>query len=153
MTDHKLIAAEIDSIIRKNAWFDFHVLNYDFKNLIIAGCTDLTYSHTLEIIFENVFFVSGFFQGWHSDTKEPVFLVPENEVEQNMNERYEVQAGYQLFVFQAEDYKQNVIIAAERVSFNTDTVFYYDRPGLKENERIASFVKRNDETPKSPGSI
>jgi len=133
-------AKEIDSIIRQQKWFDFHVLNYNRAKLTIAGGIDLTYYHTLEVIFEDVFFVSGFFNGWHSDTSSTVFTLPENEIE--LNKQYEIEKGYQLFVFETEDYRNKVIIAAKKLSFNTDTVFYYDRQGLKENERIADFVNK-----------
>ena len=61
-TEIKNLATKIDSIIRQHKWFDFHVLNYDGFKLTIAGGIDLTYSHILEIIFEDIFFVSGFFQ-------------------------------------------------------------------------------------------
>lgn len=130
----------IDSIIRKDVWLDFHVYKYDGHNLIIAGSTDLCYYHQLEIVFEGVFFFHGFFSGWHSDTSQPVFVLPDNVDELNL--QFEIEQGYTLFMFKAEDYKNNVIVAAEKISFNTDTVFYYLRENLEPNQRIADFVKR-----------
>lgn len=131
---------EIDKQIRKHMWFDFHVFRYDVNQLIIAGSIDLLYYHSLEVVFEDIFFVSAFFQGWHSDTENPVFeLVTE---EREMNRKYEIEEGYELFIFKTEDYNNDVVIAAKKVSFNTDIVFYYDRPDLKDNERIADFVKK-----------
>ena len=133
------IVSEIDDEIRQHEWFDFHILSFDGFKLIIAGGIDLIYYHKLEIIFEGVFFVSGFFQGWRSDTKQRTFLLPDNEKE--INEKYEIEQGYQLFLFKTEDYKNNVLIAAQNVSYNVDIVYYYERLDLKENERIAEFVK------------
>jgi hypothetical protein len=138
----KKIVLKIDSEIRQHEWFDFHVLNFDAFKLTVAGSVDLTYYHKLEIIFEDIFFVSGFFQGWHSDTKQRTFLLPDNEKE--MNEKYEIEQGYQLFIFRTEDYTNDVLIAAKNISFNTDTVYYYERTDLKENERIADFVKKKN---------
>jgi len=135
---------QIDDIIRKGkeTWFDFHVLNFDGYRLAVAGSIDLAYYHTLEIIFEDVFFVSCFFRGWRSDTEKTVFQIPNNEIE--LNRKYEIEQDYQFFIFRTEDYKNDVIIAANNVTFNTDTVFYYDRPDLKQNERIADFVKKKN---------
>lgn len=134
------IVKEIDNEIRKNKWFDFHFLKYDGITLTIAGSDDLTYYHTLEINFANIFFVSGYFEGLHSDTTKTVFQQPENVKESN--EKYEIEVGYQLFIFKTSDYKNDIVIAAKEIKYNTDTVFYYDRPDLKDNERIADFVKR-----------
>ena len=54
----KNIVSEIDQIIRKNKWFDFHVLRYDGHKMIIGGSTDLTYYYNLELIFEDIFYNS-----------------------------------------------------------------------------------------------
>jgi hypothetical protein len=143
MKENKTVVAEIDNIIRKNRWFDVHFFNYNLKTLIIAGSTDLSYYHKLEVIFEDVFFVSCFFQGWHSNTEAPVFIIPEGEIAVQLNLHFEIEAGYQLFIFKTEDYNQDVVIVAQKISYNTDTVFYYNRPDLKENERIADFIKAN----------
>lgn len=137
-TDISDLVTKIDSLIRQQTWFDFHVLTYDGSRLIIAGSSDLIYYHTLEIIFEEIFFVSGFFIGWRSDTSSTVFMVPDNERE--LNKHFEIEQGYQLFVFKTENYRNDFIVAASKLSFNTDTVFYYDRPDLKGNERVADFV-------------
>lgn len=130
---------KIDALIRKETWFDFHVLSYDGYKLTVGGSIDLTYYHTLELIFEDVFFVSGFFNGWRSDTGQAVFQIPDNEIE--LNNKFEIEEDYQLFVFRSEDYQNDIYIAANTISFNTDTVFYYERQNLKSNERIADFVK------------
>ena len=131
---------EIDTKIRQHKWFDFQVINYDGFKLTVAGSVDLTNYHSLEIIFEDIFFVSGFFRGWHSNTKQITFLLPDDE--KKMNEKYEIEQGYQLFIFKTEDYSNDVLIAAKHITFNTETVFYYDRSDLKENERVADFVKK-----------
>lgn len=139
-TEIRDLVKEIDGIVRQQKWFDFHVLSYDGFKLTIGGSIDLNYYHSLEIIFNDVFFVSGFFKGWHSDTHSDVFLLPDNEIE--LNRQFEIEQGYQLFVFKTEDHKSDFTVAAKSLSFNTDTVFYYDRQDLKENERIADFVKK-----------
>ncbi|MCF6404879.1 hypothetical protein L3C95_18410 [Chitinophaga filiformis] len=139
------IANQIDTIIRhERLWFDFTVFHYDGRKLIIAGSDDLTYYHQLEVIFEDVFFFSGYFDGWKSETQEPVFILPDAETALALNIEYEIVEGYHLFIFKTEDYRNDVIIAAGNVSFNTDTVLYYFREDLQENQRLAHFVKRKE---------
>lgn len=133
------VSKKINELICQQSWFDFHVVSFDGYKLIIGGSIDLSYYHTLEIIFEDIFFVSGFFRGWHSDTEKTVFEIPDNEIE--LNEKYEVEEDYQLFIFKTEEYKNDIIIVAKTVSYNTDTVYYYHKTDLKPNERIATFVK------------
>lgn len=138
-SETKKLVEQIDSLIRQQPWFDFHVFHYDGSKLIIAGSTDLDYYHKLEVVFEDVFFVSGHFNLWHSNTKAPVFVLPENEAQ--LIRMFKIEQGYQLFVFKTEEYSNDFVVAAKTVSFNTDTVYYYNRTDLKENERIALFVK------------
>lgn len=83
LKESRKIVEAIDTIIRGYEWFDFHVLKYDGTKLIVAGSIDLNYYHKLEIIFEDVFFVSGIFQVWHSDTNKVVFSIPENKGDLN----------------------------------------------------------------------
>lgn len=140
---NSLATNKINELICKNDYFEFHVLSYDGFSLTVAASKDLTYYHNLEIIFKNVFFVSGFFNGWRSDTEKPVFQIPDNEIE--MNTKFEIEQDYQVFRFKTENYNNDIIIAANLVSYNTDTVYYYDRPNLNNNERIATFVKKQNE--------
>ena len=142
MNEHiRNTVVKIDEHIRRELWFDFHVINFDGQKLTIAGGIDLHYYHSLELIFEDVFFVSCFFQGWHSNTGLPVFVLPELSQQIELNLKFEIEQGYQLFVFKTKDYKNDCYVAAANISFNTDTVFYHYRPDLKENEHIADFVK------------
>lgn len=107
----------IDTYIRQHTWFDFYIKKYENNKLTIAGSLTLSYEDSLEIIFEDVFFMFGFFQSWHSNTKSTVFQIPENEKE--LNQKFEIEQGYQLFCFKTEDYNNDVIIAAKTISFNT----------------------------------
>ena len=137
---HNTIVKQIDDYIRQNAWFDFHLWRYDGRKLIISGSTDLTYYHKLEIIFTDVFFASTFFDGWNSDTNKPVIEIPEYELNIELNTKFEIEQGYQIFIINTEDYKNDIYIAAKEIEFNTDTVFYYQRENLGDNERLADFL-------------
>lgn len=51
-----------------------------------------------------------------------------------------VEEGYQMFIIRTEDFKNDIYVAAKAIDFNTDTVYYYQREDLKENERLADFL-------------
>jgi hypothetical protein len=131
---------EIDAIIRQNAWFDFSVYSYDGSNLVVTGSTGFSYYHELEVTFHNVFFASGYFRDWKSDTTQPVFMTLKQEDAYKMNFQLEIEAGYDLFVFKVEGSKNNVVIASKNISYSTDTVLYYYREDLQPGMRLAPNV-------------
>ncbi len=110
-------ALKIDNLIRQQGWYDFQVYHYDGANLTIGGDIDLTYHHSIEIRFEEVFFVSGFFGTWCSNTDEMVFEMANGEKLKELNIKYEIEQYNHLFIFTTEDYKNDVIIAAHNVSY------------------------------------
>lgn len=134
----KSIVTEIDGLIRKHEWFDLQVYSYNHNRLLIAGGIDLTYYHSIEIIFEDVYFFTGYLSGWHADTRKPVFELPSESI--SLNLKFNNIQGYTLFRFNSED-TPDIYIAAAAVYYNTDTVYYYNKTDLKENERIADFIK------------
>lgn len=137
---YKSVVKQIDDYIRESAWFDFHLWRYDGRNLVISGSTDLTYYHKLEIIFTDVFFASTFFAGWHSDTDKPVIEIPNTELNMELNIKFEIEQGYQIFIIKTEDYKNDIYVAAKKIEFKTDTVYYYKRENLDDNERLADYL-------------
>lgn len=141
--EHESIANQINNFIQKNQWFDFHLWSYDGRNLVIVGSTDLTMYHKLEIIFTDVFFASTFFEIWHSDTSNPILEIPDPELNIKLNVKFEVEQGYQVFIIKTENYNNDIYIVSKEIGFNTNTVYYYWRENLKEDEKLASFVKKN----------
>ncbi len=120
------VVNRIDNIIRSNEWFEFHILSYDGRTLRIGGGIDLTYYHSLEILFTDVFFVQGFFETWHSNTKGQVLILPDDVLNRELNLKFEIEKGYQIFVFKTDDYENDVYVAAKHISFNEDIVKYYE---------------------------
>lgn len=137
---YKSVVKQIDDYIRQNAWFDFHLWRYDGRNLVILGSTDLTYYHKLEIVFTDVFFASTFFEGWKSDTNKSVIEIPNTELNRELNIKFEIELGYQIFIIRTEDYKNDIYVAAKGIEYNTDTVYYYQRDNLDDNERLVDYL-------------
>jgi len=115
----------------------------DSEKAVIIGSTDFSYYHELEIIFHDVFFISGYFNTWNSDTDYPVFMTPNQIESYRMNFELEVTRGSgDIFVFNIEDSKNKVIVVAKSVSYNTDTVLYYYREDLLPGMRLAPTITK-----------
>lgn len=115
-----ITASEIDQIVRQNKWVNFHVLEYNGRSLSIAGGIDLSDTHTLEIIFEDVFYASVYFEGWHTNTKDVVIEIPSREIEKELNMKLEIEQGYQLFIMHPEDYNNEIYVAAKSIYYKTN---------------------------------
>ncbi len=133
---------EINSYLKKEMWYDFEILEYKKNCLTIIGSTDFTYSHSIEIKFEDVF-LSHFNTEWKSDTTKNVIEVVSGDEARIINVKNRVEQGYILFKFIPEDMEKNCFfyIAAKNITYNIDTVFYSYKESLNENERIANWVK------------
>ena len=90
--------------------------------------------------FHNVFFASAYFRNWKSDTTQPVFIIPNQEDTYKLNAQLEIEEGHELFVFNVENSKNDVVIASVNVSYNTDKVLYYYREDLQPGMRLAQNV-------------
>lgn len=142
MDEVRKTVEELDNLIRQQLWFDFQVFSYIGSDLIISGSTDFAYYHQLELCFHNVFFASAYFRNWRSDTTKPVFVIPEQLESYQSNIQLEIEQGCRLFLFKTEDFKNDVIIAAESLSYNTDTVLYYYREDLLPGQRLAPGITK-----------
>ncbi|MDM1298333.1 hypothetical protein HXZ94_07435 [Empedobacter falsenii] len=111
---------EINAFISKHNWMDFEIKSYDGYQLIIAGSTDLMYYHLIEITFEDVFWFSGFMNGWRSDTSKVILKRSDDY------RKFEIEQGYELVEFDCEDYQNNVFVAAKTIHFNTEIKKLYD---------------------------
>lgn len=93
----------INEILKMSLWMDFEIKRYSEGKLTIYGGVDLLYSHSIEISFEDVFFVSLPFE-WKTDTKAEVLHLLEGEASKAINLKFMVEQGYHIFKFMAEDY-------------------------------------------------
>lgn len=57
-----------------------------------------------------------------------------------LNLKFEIEQGFQIFILRTENYRNDIFIAAKNIEFNTDTVYYYARENLNKNERLADFL-------------
>ena len=117
--------------------FDLEVFSYDRFRLIVAGSNDFCYYHNFEIVFEEVFYFSGVLWEW----RVPYEGIPLRMEHLRPEPIHADNADGQIFIFSKADGTDQLIVGASTVSYNTDTVYYYEREGLKKNERISSFCR------------
>lgn len=120
------IVSDIRSHTREKTWLDFSLYSYDCSRLIIVGSDDLCYYHTIEIVVENPSFIQSTAY-WTCDV---------NEVFIRVNQEGELK---KLTFYYGEEVCFSV--SADKFSVNFDTVFYYKRAELLQNQRIAHWVK------------
>lgn len=125
MTKFDKIVNEINGIVMSNHCFDFHILSYDGRNLTIAGGINLTYSHSLEVKFKDVFFVHGFFESFSTDTTDKILIVPDQIKNRELNNKFEIEKGYQVFIFKTDNFENDVYIAAKEIGYNQTIVKYF----------------------------
>lgn len=114
-----------------DCWLDFSVYLYDKGRLIIVGSFDLSYYHQLEIIAENPSYVSGEMT-WHADLQSD-FIQANNGLDIT-----ESKAIKKLDFYSDDQLAFSVV--ADKFSVNFDTVFYYHREPLGENQRLAHWL-------------
>lgn len=135
-----IIIEQLNSIISKENWLDMEVQNLSGGVLVVAGSTDFTYGHSLEIEFHDVFYMSLNME-WKTDTSKPVFHNLDYNESLSLNSKFQIEKGFSIVKIIAEDFSEPFYVAAKSLFFNTDKVYYYHKDNLGPNERIASWVK------------
>ncbi len=130
---------KVNEIISEESWLDMELLEMKGGNLVIVCSTDFSYGHSLEIKFENVFHMS-INAEWKTDTSKIVLEIVNKEESILINQNYQIEQGNVLFRVIAEDLKVPFYISAKNINYNTDSVLYYKKEHLAENERIADWV-------------
>ena len=131
----------INNIVSKDIHFEFEILGLTNNDLVLIGSEDFCYYHTLEITFQNIFHIN-LNESFKIDTTKPFLSLPEKQEAYDLNVKLEVLEGYYIFKLTTEGIDDAITfyVIAQDIKYNTDTVFYYKRENLKENERIAEWV-------------
>ncbi len=114
----------------KESWLDFSVFLYEQNRLIISGSDDLSYYHTLELIIDTPYYISGVMD-WSCDLNEEFIKLSgctDNAREMLVLEFY-------------SEFELKFKVIAKKISINFDTVFYYKRENLKIGEGLAYWIK------------
>ncbi|MCC9019923.1 hypothetical protein [Flavobacterium lipolyticum] len=118
----KSIKEKINEIINTKPWFDFELIELKNKNAKIIGSTDFSYFHEIEIIIEDIYFVQCL-DSWKSDTTSKVLIIPEIECQRDVNILYEIEQGYTLIQFLAEDVGP-IYFSCKDINYNSTKVTY-----------------------------
>jgi hypothetical protein len=113
---------QINQFIKEKQWFDFELIGIVNKALTIIGSTDFSYYHELKIVFHDVFYVQCP-DKWKSDTSNDIIVIPELEEQKQINISYEIEQGYLLVKFIAEDIGP-IYISCKRIDYIAEKVIY-----------------------------
>ncbi|MFC5702317.1 hypothetical protein ACFPVX_13525 [Cohnella faecalis] len=115
----KKVVEDINTFIGSQLWLDFEVLQYDKQKLTIIGSIDISNMHDIEIVFEDIFFVSLPIE-WKTDTSRPVLSILEGEKAKILNKKFQVEQGHSIFAFAPEDYPDDFgcYVCAKKIAFN-----------------------------------
>ncbi|WP_444929715.1 hypothetical protein ACJJIF_18285 [Microbulbifer sp. SSSA002] len=130
---------DINKYVSQFTWLDFEVNKYGSGELMMAASTDFSYYHQLEVYFSKVRFYSGAFE-WGTNPKEEILFIMDDKKILEENKIYDECAAVKILT----DDNTSVIIGCSSIHFNTDTVFYYKRENLKNGERLADWVLKEN---------
>jgi len=116
----------------------FRVASYDGNRLVIWASSDFTTHHSLEIIFEKVFFFKGDFEWSRNDEKSLIQTQDLSPDQFNFKMKFLLESdGY---YFSNADHK--IEIHAQDISYDTTIVLYFHKEVLAPGEKIAPWVKK-----------
>jgi len=136
---------EINHILKTTNIWNFSIYSYDLNqsdSLTIVGSMDLGYYHELEIRFQQVSYISlpTFFD-------EPLFRIATKEEISELRKLITIEPDEIVICIMTNAgfsfEKTPFYIVASNIEYTKGLVFYYERENLKENEKIAHWVKRS----------
>ena len=108
------VVKKINNFIRSRGWFDFEVKYFSETNLRIVGGIELEYYSELEIVFEDVFFVSCALS-WRTDTSQDAIHILQGREAYDFNVRNNIQQGYSIFEIIPEYFDREFYVVAKRI--------------------------------------
>lgn len=101
------VLAEINEYLETQLWMDFEIIEYSQYELKIIGSIDISSTPNIEIILKDVFFFSSVFN-WKTDTSHKAISLIEGNEARKINIHFQVEQGYHLVKFKAEDYPDDI---------------------------------------------
>lgn len=102
----KSVLKEVNNFLTGQLWMDFEIIEFSKNVLKIIGSIDISASPTMELIFEDVYFVSSPFN-WKTDTSKTVISLLDGEEAKGINLKFQVEQGYHVIKIWPEDYPEN----------------------------------------------
>jgi len=116
LISNKSVVADINKYASKYMRLNFSIYEYNGKELILVGSEDETSCIQIEIIFEDLFFISAFFS-WHTNPREDIIVIPEDNEIIKLNKQFEIEAEYQLFRLIPEGHDNMFYVAAKSIDY------------------------------------
>ncbi|WP_374019272.1 hypothetical protein ABU162_06015 [Paenibacillus thiaminolyticus] len=129
---------QLNKELSKTNITDFYIYDYATRpKLVLAGSFDFSYYHDIEITFYEVSFVS---------CPGVIFTIEQFRLatEEEVRKLNEITYGYNdtpTICLEDVTFNTRFYISAGEVDYAWQKVYYYKRDSLKNNERIADWVK------------
>jgi hypothetical protein len=137
--DDNIKINEINNFLSKELWYDFEISNSNFEKICIIGSIDFSYGHQIELYFLDVIHLT-INETWKSDTKKKIFTILSGKEKEIFINNFGLESGFKIIKIINEDFKPFYIVTKE-FDYNFIKVYYYKKENLKENERIAEWIK------------
>lgn len=115
----KDIIRAVNIFLSQQLWMDFEIIEYSGQFLRIIGSIDITALPVMELVFEDVYFVSAVFN-WKTNTGRTVVSLLEGKDAKVVNLKYRVEQGYHIIKITPEDYPEEFgcIFGIKKIYFN-----------------------------------
>lgn len=115
----KDIIRAVNIFLSQQLWMDFEIIEYSGQFLRIIGSIDITAVPVMELVFEDVYFVSAVFN-WKTNTDRTVVSLLEGKDAKVVNLKYRVEQGYHIIKITPEDYPEEFgcIFGIKKIYFN-----------------------------------
>ena len=129
------IIDEINEKFISEHWLDFEIVSLVNGILKIKASIDFYYYHNMEITLIDVVYFQGVMEWRTSPNKRKLIEILSYTEMVEQSDVYKFSGGRYGFSFDNDDGCKNIFVANE-IIVNYDTVYYYLRSDLLENERI-----------------
>jgi len=110
---------EINNIVKSQLWFEFEIIKNSSKLLKVRGgldIFDIDSPYELIIEFYDVFYIESLMTWQTNTSKNFLRLIKGNEA-YKINKEIQVEQGYLIFEFLADDYDKGFIIIAKNIGY------------------------------------
>ena len=122
----------------ESSWWDWDILYFDGSHLCMAAGSDLTYHHTLEVVFSDVVYLACPISFQHPRFREPT-LRERALVQRHVGEEPPLIVAFDVEAPAGEE-PLACLVAAGSVESLPGVVYRYWREDLAPGERLARFV-------------
>jgi hypothetical protein len=110
------VVAEVNEFVSRHLWMDFSVWSFQNDKLELSGTLDESYWSDLRVVFSGICWACIRFQGWRTNTGQPVLLRADGDEAYAVNARFQIESGHHVFKLVADDFEEPMWVAAQGIA-------------------------------------